>query len=286
MPRPLRKSAELRPVVRRDRPDEVASLQAELDQAQKRIAELAETLARESRARTELVHLVAHELRTPITVVSGFTRLLQGETAGPLCETQRRFLDECLKACRRLDRFVDDLLEAGIGGAASPLSLSPAPASLAATIEGPLEALGPMLAERGMRVERRFEAGLPQIPFDARRVEQVVTNLLTNAIRYGRPCGVVRVSTARSVAIDGTASVRVAVEDDGRGIAEHDRERVFAPYVRGEAGGAADGLGIGLAICRRIVEAHGGTIAAGASELGGACFAFTLPASTGFGRGD
>lgn len=276
MPRPLRKWADGLRGADALRPDEGEALRAELDQARKRIAELDEALGREARSRTELVHLVAHELRTPITVVSGFARLLQGETAGPLSETQHRFVGECLKACRRLDRFVDDLLEAG-AGAGSPLTLRAANASLRATLETTLEALGPMLAERALSVDRRFDPSLPDFVFDARRIEQVVTNLLTNAIRYGRPRGSIRVSTARIASADGSARVRVTVEDDGCGIPEHDRERVFAPYVRGETRGAPGGLGIGLAICRRIVEAHGGTIEALASELGGARIVFDLP---------
>jgi two-component system sensor histidine kinase KdpD len=76
---------------------------------------------------------------------------------------------------------------------------------------------------------------------------------------------------------DGTRCVAVTVEDDGCGIPENDRERLFAPYVRGESQAKGGGLGIGLAICRRIVESHGGRIGVDAGELGGARFRFTLP---------
>lgn len=254
-------------------------LQSELDLALKRIAELESELARQARVRTELVHLVAHELRTPITVITGFGRLLRGgDGASRLNDQQHHFVDESLKACARLDRFVGDLLEAGDEGG-TPLAVEIVDADLHATIEAQLEALAPLLEERAMRVERRFAAELPRLRFDPRRIEQVITNLMTNAIRYGRPRGVVRIGTrlgTRAVREE-EARVIVSVEDDGPGIPEDDRERLFAPYVRGAGRSRAGGLGIGLAICRRICESHGGSIRVDGGELGGARFTFELP---------
>lgn len=257
-------------------------LRLELDHAEKRIAELESELARQGRVRSELVHLVSHELRTPITVISGFTRLLQSDTRGRLNEHQRHFVDECLKACRRLDRFVDDLMEAGTAGG-TPLAIEMVPGDLHETIQAQLESLSPLLDERGMRVELRLAPGLPCFGFDPRRIEQVITNLMTNAIRYGRPSGVVRIATTiETPSVAATIDVAprvvaVSVEDDGCGIPENDRERLFAPYVRGEGQTKSAGLGIGLAICRRIIESHGGRIFVEAGELGGARFVFSLP---------
>lgn len=258
---------------------DAVDLRRELDVADKRIAELEADLARQARVRTQLVHLVAHELRTPITVISGFGRLLLGDETGRLSDRQRHFVEESLKACRRLDAFVGDLLDADDDGA-TPLSIELVEADLHATIEGQLESLAPLLLERGLAIERRLARDLPPFRFDPRRIEQVITNLMTNAIRYGRPGGVVRVTTRVDAAPDATGPgpwAVVAVEDDGPGIPECDRERLFVPYVRGEGRVKTGGLGIGLAICRRIVGSHGGTIRAQASELGGACFRFALP---------
>lgn len=260
---------------------DAGDLRRELDFAAKRIAELEAELARQARVRTELVHLVAHELRTPITVISGFGRLVLGDEAGCLSDRQRHFVDECLKACRRLDAFVGDLLAAD-DDSATPLAIEVVPADLNATIAGQLESLAPLLTERGLSIERRLDPSLAPFGFDPRRIEQVITNLMTNAIRYGRRCGVVRISTRLEPAAgdDGRVGAGLAVvevEDDGPGIPEGDRERLFVPYVRGEGRAKSDGLGIGLAICRRIVASHGGTIRAGASALGGACFRFALP---------
>ncbi|MBK7948594.1 MAG: HAMP domain-containing histidine kinase [Deltaproteobacteria bacterium] len=229
--------------------------------------------------RTELVHLVAHELRTPITVISGFSRLLlSGEGAAKLSDQQRHFVDESLKACRRLDRFVGDLMEAG-SEASTPLTIELVEAELHETIDAQLESLAPLLAERAMTIELRLAPSLPRFVFDPRRIEQVITNLMTNAIRYGRPKGIVRIETEVVQDAEGRSWAQVAVEDDGAGIPENDRERLFAPYVRGEGRTRSGGLGIGLAICRRIVASHGGAIHVEAGELGGARFVFTLPTS-------
>lgn len=280
-------------------PDGAALLRRELDDARARISGLEARLATETRSRAELVNLVSHELRTPITVISGFSRLLQNEVQGPLNEEQHRFVAESLRACRRLDQFVGDLLEAG-PDSPSPFSVALSEGDLHETIEAQLESLAPLLEERGLEVEAGLCCGDPVLAFDARRIEQVITNLMTNAIRYARAPGVIRLST-RSVDVDDRGDerpqrfVEVSVEDDGPGIPESDRERIFAPYVRGTSSGTdgdrkgsldASGLGIGLAICRRIIDAHGGRIRVEASVLGGARFVFELPrAAAARGRG-
>ena len=267
---------------RADSPASDAEVRRELDRALKRIAELEADLARQARIRTELVHLVSHELRTPITVISGFGRLLQSDARGTLNEHQRHFVEESLKACRRLDRFVGDLMEAGVAGG-TPLAIERVEADLDQTIRAQLESLAPLLDERGMTIELDLAPSLPRFAFDPRRIEQVITNLMTNAIRYGRPKGVVRIATAVVARAEGGADVAVSVEDDGCGIPVDDRERLFAPYVRGEGRTKGGGLGIGLAICRRIVESHGGRIGVGEGDLGGARFLFSLPLAPGPG---
>lgn len=266
------------------------ALQRALGEAQERMALLEARLASEARGRAELVNLVSHELRTPITVISGFSRLLQNEVQGPLNEEQHRFVAESLRACRRLDEFVSDLLEAR-PGAETPFTVAMSRANLHETLEAQLESLSPLLEERGLEVEASLRCSEPVFYFDARRIEQVITNLMTNAIRHAPRSGVIRLSTdSAQVEESGPEQashvLRVSVEDDGPGIPEADRERIFAPYVRGahepcESGEAgvpdASGLGIGLAIARRIIDAHGGRIWVDASALGGARFVFDLP---------
>jgi signal transduction histidine kinase len=262
--------------------DSVDLLRKELDEALSRVNALESRLARQARERTELVHLVSHELRTPITVISGFGRLLQNEAHGTLNKEQTHYIDQSLKACRRLDRFVVDLLEAQ-HESSTPLSVVTEEADLHVLIRARMESLAPLLEERGIKIDLDLAARGSRLPFDERRIEQVITNLMTNAIRYGRRQGVIRIST-KSGRDGEVATIRVAIEDDGPGIPVEDREHLFAPYVRGEGQGECEGLGIGLAICRRVIASHGGTIHVDSGELGGARFEFTLPCQVATNR--
>lgn len=252
-----------------------------------RVAELEAALAAHERERAALVHLVSHELRTPIAIQQGFLRLLEKEEHGPLNAEQLRFVAEASKACRRLDATVGDLLEARDDpGALFPVER--VSADLHETIESALVALAERFASRGTEVECHFRARATQVDHDPRRIEQVVLNLLGNALRHGRPSGRVRVAT-RDVERCGVPGVEVVVEDDGPGIPGADRERLFAPFVRGAGAADRGGLGIGLALCRRILAAHDGTIRVEASGLGGARIVFgwpgALPECNGESRG-
>ena len=104
----------------------------------------------------------------------------------------------------------------------------------------------------------------------------MLTNLLGNAIRYARKGSTIGIAT-RELRVNGRAFVELSVSDEGPGVAPDDRERIFDPYVQAGDESHAGGLGLGLAICKRLVEAHGGTISVSERPGGGSCFAFTLP---------
>ena len=147
-----------------------------------------------------------------------------------------------------------------------------------------LDALAPLFEERGIKIEAQLHEAVSSCRFDERRIAQVTTNLLTNAIRYGGSSGVIRIATrsvCRANSSDHTDVYEVSIEDDGLGVLEEDRERIFLPYVRGPAQvGLTDcpsGLGIGLAISRRIIQSHGGRIWVESGRSGGARFVFSLP---------
>jgi signal transduction histidine kinase len=104
----------------------------------------------------------------------------------------------------------------------------------------------------------------------------VLANLIDNAVRHGGETESIGIST-RAVQAHGRSFVEIAVRDSGPGVALEDHERIFEPYTQGGAAGSRRGLGLGLAICRRLVEAHGGVIGVEAPEEGGSRFFFTLP---------
>jgi signal transduction histidine kinase len=258
---------------------EVQRLSHHLLRANRELEELHARVERGAGEREELLTVVSHELRTPITVIAGFNKLLLSEKVGPLTGEQRHFLNESAKSCRRLSAFIGTLIEAARDVAGErPLEL--VETSLATTIEGVVAFLTPLLDERKQTLELDLDPLAARARFDPMRVEQVLTNLIGNALKHGRTGGLIRVSSrAIEAAAEDRCFVEVAVSDDGPGIAAPDRERIFEPYVRAGDGSRAGGLGLGLAICRRIVRAHGGTILVADAPGGGSRFSFTLPAA-------
>jgi signal transduction histidine kinase len=261
--------------IRSQRPPSDAPSDARLAEALREIERLRARLAAELAEREELVTIVSHELRTPLTVIAGFNKLLLSERVGPLNDEQRRFLGESDRSCRRLDAFIGNLIEAARQSAREgPLELCEA--SLETTVRGVVQFLRPVLEERGLRAELRLAGDAARARFHPLRIEQVLTNLIGNAARYAAKGG--RIEIATRLASPGF--VEVSVSDDGPGVPAEDRERIFRPWVRGRER-AEGGLGLGLAICRRLVEAHGGEIDVVEAAGGGARFRFTVPAAGG-----
>ncbi|MCG8592086.1 MAG: HAMP domain-containing histidine kinase, partial [Proteobacteria bacterium] len=179
--------------------------------------------------------------------------------------------------CQRLNTFIENLLEASqLDDARSALEVTVGP--LGPVVEGAAEFLRPHLNENRLALEVSLDPQVPAVRFDPDRVAQVLTNLLGNAVKYARRGGTVEVQMRAVESAEG-AFVEVAVSDDGPGVALEDRERIFEPYVR--ADDRSGGVGLGLAISRRIVEAHGGEIAVSEAPGGGSRFAFTLPVAVG-----
>ncbi len=247
-----------------------------LHDANRALAALRERARSESAEREELLTVVSHELRTPCTVIQGFNRLLLSGRFGELSDKQRHFLEESQKSCQRLNTFIGNLLEtARQGFAVGPLEV--AESSLASVVESVVRQLGPLLEEHRLRAELQLTPDAPRARFDPSRVEQVLTNLLGNALKFAPPGSLVEV-TLRGVEQGGRGFAEIAVLDRGPGVDARDATRIFDPYVQAGDSRQAGGLGLGLAICRRIVEAHGGHIRVEPRPGGGSRFIFTLPA--------
>ena len=182
-------------------------------------------------------------------------------------------------------RFIGNLLEAARDISAEGV-LEVCETSLAPTIEGVATFLKPLLEEHQLTIRLALDPEDPRARFDPLRIEQVLTNLLGNAIKYAREGGTIEIST-RSVTYGPAqrAGVQVCVADNGPGVSPEDRERIFEPYVRAGEASRAGGLGLGLAICKRIIEAHGGEIRVTDRAAGeGALFLFALPAADPLGK--
>ncbi len=251
----------------------------ELQRASRELAGLRERLGQELADRDQLLQIVSHELRTPVTFISGYNRLLLSEEVGPLTPEQRRFLEESSKGCERLSRFIGNLIEScRVRDGGSDLRLVRAP--LAPVIEEVAGLFRNLAEERGATLEVRIpDAARCRARFDRLRVEQVLTNLIQNALDYTPRGGTVEIAAELLAEPSGRGFVEVAVYDEGPGVAACDRERIFEPYVRAGEHSRAGGLGLGLAICKRIADAHGGSIGVSERQGGGSRFAFTLPAA-------
>ncbi len=251
----------------------------DLHRANREAASLREELSAEREGREELLAVVSHELRTPVTVIGGYSRLLLAGEAGAVTDEQRRFLLESAKSCQRLNEFIGKLFEASRekkGGEVLELGSH----ALQPVVETVRELLFPLAAERDSRILVRVDSAAAFARFDPLRVQQILTNLIGNAIQHAGAKAIIEISTrALPTPMGGRRFVEVSVEDDGPGVAAEHRERIFQPWVQLTGGGRAGGLGLGLSICRRLVEAHGGEISLAERPGGGCRFSFTLPAA-------
>ena len=229
-------------------------------------AEEARMEAETNRLRAALFSSVTHDLRTPLASITASVSSLL-EDRSPLKGADRRDLLETIdQEAGRLNRVIGNLMDLSRmrAGAVTP---SKAPTAVDELIEGVIARSGPLLKDHDVRLMLR--ENLPEIPLDLGQIDQALTNVLENAARF-TPAGR-RMTVAAARWRDG---VQVRITDRGPGIPREERERVFEPFVRGE--GSADS-GLGLAIARAIVEAHGGTISATDEPGGGAAIVIELP---------
>jgi signal transduction histidine kinase len=242
--------------------------------ARERERALLQRLRETDRNKTEFVSMLAHELKGPMTTVKGFGDALR-DRWDEIDEAKRtKFLDILTTEVDRLSHLVSDLLDSSRMEAGS-LRYEPRPTPVHNVIDRILEA-HPSLSDRH-RIERRVPADLPDALGDGDRVSQILLNLLSNAVCYS-PEGTTVTLTADCVDENGTSFVRVGVSDQGIGIAQSDRERVFSKFVMlPKPAWVEKGHGLGLFITKGMVEAQGGRIWVESEPGRGSTFYFTMP---------
>jgi two-component system sensor histidine kinase KdpD len=220
------------------------------------------------RLRNSLLSALSHDLRTPLTLLIGLSEsLIRAKPALP--EHQLDIAQVLHDEALRMSALVANLLDmARIQSGEVKLNLQwQAPEEV---IGSALHASAPLLRDHS--VSTNVPEDMPLVRFDAVLIERVLCNLLENAVKY-TPSGS-RIEVAASVH---GSWARLTVADDGPGIPGGRESAIFEKFTRGEKESATPGVGLGLAICRAIVEAHGGTISVGTSTLGGAAFVVALP---------
>jgi signal transduction histidine kinase len=228
-------------------------------------------LAVVSRAKSEFLARMSHELRTPLNAILGFADVLHDQLVGPLNERQVAYTEDIAESGRHLLSLVDDVLDLSKVESGS-IELDVGPVDIARTLEDARVLVRERSREQGIRVVVHVERGITPVHGDARKIRQVVVNLVANAVKFTRRNG--RVTVTASPMRGG--GVRIEVADTGVGIAADDIERIFEQFEQ-VTGTASEGTGLGLAVARRLVDRHGGRLSVTSTPDVGSTFTVELP---------
>jgi len=240
------------------------------------INRMAEDLERQLRARQQMVADVAHELRNPLQNLIGY---IEGIRDGVVVADERT-LDVLSTETAVLRRLVDELQDLALADSGRlPVELGPV--HVQGQVAAILDSMRPRAEELGWRLENDVASDVPLVEADERRLRQVIANLVQNAFAYTASGGRVWVSS-RELANE----VEITVSDTGTGIAAQDQERIFERFYRADPARAraSGGAGLGLAVVKQLVEAHGGRVAVESALGRGSTFSVTLPTVTAAAR--
>ncbi|MEO5821080.1 MAG: ATP-binding protein [Vicinamibacteraceae bacterium] len=226
-----------------------------------------------NRLKDQFLANLSHELRTPLNAILGYARLLQTDVIAP--DKWRQAIAVIERNAVAQNQLVEDLLDMS-RITTGTVHLDAAPIPVASVIRQALDAVGPAAETKRIEIALDFDPFAGSVTADATRLQQVFWNLLNNAVKFTRLGGRVTVRLARTAGI-----VEIAISDTGIGIAPEFLPHVFTPFRQADArfGRQFGGLGLGLAICKQLVELQGGTITATSPGQGeGATFTVRLPA--------
>ncbi len=246
--------------------DEIGDLAAAFNQ-------MSDRLARAERLRRQMTADIAHELRTPLSVIQGNVEALQ-DGVFPLTADS---LEPIRAKTNLLTRLVEDLRQLTLAETGQ-LPLDKTPTDLAALVQRTLADFQAVAESKQIRLQTSPSPDLPLVNVDPQRIEQVLVNLLSNALRHTPVGGKIRVDVGRE-----NGRIRLAVSDNGPGLSAEEAVNVFERFYRVDPGRTREenggGSGLGLAVARSIVEAHSGQIGVASAPGQGAAFWFTLPVS-------
>ena len=256
---------------RRQAEEHVRRIQTELEQTNR-------DLLRKNDEIQNFYHTLSHELKTPLTSAREFISIMIDGLAGPLNSRQLEYLGIARQSCDQLRVCINDLLDATrLETGKLAISLKPAP--LSALIRRVVTAVTSTATEKKIALTSEVQPDLPEIPLDENRMTQVITNLLNNAIKFTPPGGKIVVKAGD--APDRPELVQVSVSDTGCGIAKEEQSRIFDRLYQVKTGDATSehGVGLGLYLCRELVQLHGGQIQVESKPGQGSTFSFVLPKS-------
>ncbi len=218
--------------------------------------------------REEYVSLISHDLRAPLTIAQGQGQMLQRSTEPG--SSQRRSADAIVAAAKRMNVMIQDMVDSA-RMEAGQLRIEPRPVNVEPFIREMLERVAAGAVDVG-RIRTEIETGLPPAAADPERLERILTNLLTNALKYSEPGTEVLLKVGRS-----GDQILTSVADKSAGIGKEDLPHLFERFYRARGARKAEGAGLGLYITRMLVEAHGGQIGVESDPGSGSTFHFSLP---------
>jgi DNA-binding response OmpR family regulator/anti-sigma regulatory factor (Ser/Thr protein kinase) len=251
-----------------------AALVEQLERKNRELDQAREKAERESRFKSTFLASMSHELRTPLNAIIGFTELLDMDLAGPLQPKQREYVNDVLQSANHLLTLINDVLDLSKIDAGR-VDLHKEWVALDTLTQSVLAIVQPLANKRSVRLVIELPAGLPQIHVDTVRFKQILFNLVSNGIKFTPAGGEVSLSAR----VD-DRGVQVAVRDTGIGIRGEDLPRLFQEFEQIEPtlGVKPEGTGLGLALTKRLVDLHGGTVAVQSEPGQGSVFTVSLPA--------
>lgn len=252
--------------------DQVAERTQALEQANRSLRENAQRLTASNAELEQFAYVASHDLRQPLRMVTSYMALLERQYGDRFDDDARTFIGFARDGAARMDRLILDLLSLSRIGRTDK-AYQPTPfARVVADALLPLEA--ELATARGTVT---IAPDLPVVMGDSDELVRLMTNLVGNALKYRSPDRAIEIAIGSSAGEDG--QLMLWVRDNGIGIAPEHYDRVFLIFQRLQTGAACEGTGIGLAICKKIVERHGGRIWVESTLGGGSTFFFTLPAA-------
>ena len=225
-----------------------------------------------SRHKSEFLASMSHELRTPLNAVIGFSEVLLERMFGDLNERQDEYLRDILASGRHLLELLNDVLDLSKVEAGA-MELALAPVDIAVVVDHCVALMRERATSRGLWLAAEVSPGIGHLTADELRLKQILLNLLSNAVKFTPSGGSIDVTAQQ----DGEQVV-IQVIDSGVGIPTDDQERIFDSFQQaGRSASRVEGTGLGLTLCKRIVELHGGQIAVASVEGAGSTFTVRLP---------
>ncbi len=232
-----------------------------------------EALQKANKEKSRLMGIVSHDLKNPLISIRGLSEFLADEMPGPLNQDQATMIQSVLSASGNMLSLVDDLLDYSLTEHRDERN-ELAPGSLAEVVRNSTNLLRFNASRKNINIKIKNGDLKTNILFDQRQIRRVIDNLVSNAIKFSPPQTNVEINL-----LNGGDTVRCEVSDEGPGIPESEREKIFKAFgtTSVKPTGGEMSTGLGLSICKKIIEAHGGSISFRNRLEGGCLFAFSLP---------